>query len=263
MDHHLCVLLYSKYSPMSNKMLEALESCPVNLENVIGLRPVCIDNKEVREQILKANKIEVSSVPCVLIVYRNGGVEKYEGGSCLQWIDNTVNKYKPSDDIQPVNVKKKKQKIIKFEESGEDESEEYESEEEKPISKIKRTKKNNRSFKNSSFVDKTKKIANISSTNMDDLDMSDSEEYQKNIVVDRPPVGVRSGPGEYELTNEFGKEEQNRDFSRNVKKSVQTASSKTDNDLMATAMAMQKERENVDSKKNRGPIEVNTNKRPL
>lgn len=165
MDHHLCVLLYSKYSPMSNKMLEALESCPVNLENVIGLRPVCIDNEEVREQILKANKIEVSSVPCVLIVYRNGGVEKYEGGSCLQWIDNTVNKYKPSDDIQPVNVKKKKKKIIKFEEfeeseeseESEDEDEDAESEEEKPISKIKRTKKNNRTFKNSSYVDKTKK----------------------------------------------------------------------------------------------------------
>ena len=105
MDQQLCILLYSKYSPMSKKMLEALQLCPINLETTIGLQSVCIDNKAVREQILNSTKIEVTVVPCLLIVFRNGGVEKYEGNSCLQWIDKTVDKYKPRDEIEPVKNK--------------------------------------------------------------------------------------------------------------------------------------------------------------
>ena len=77
MDFHLCILLYSKYSPMSTKLLTAMQSSPVDLTNAIGLSTICIDNEDIREQILTASKIDVSTVPCILIVYRNGGVEKY------------------------------------------------------------------------------------------------------------------------------------------------------------------------------------------
>jgi hypothetical protein len=92
----LCVLLYSKYSPMSNKLMTALSSCPLDLKTLVGLSTVCVDNEEIRKQILKKdNKIEISSVPCVLIVYNTGGVEKYEGRSAFEWIEETINRYLP------------------------------------------------------------------------------------------------------------------------------------------------------------------------
>ena len=92
----LCVLLYSKYSPMSNKLMTSLSSCPLDLKMLVGLSTVCIDNEEIRKQILKKdNKIEISSVPCVLIVYNTGSVEKYEGGSAFEWIEETINRYMP------------------------------------------------------------------------------------------------------------------------------------------------------------------------
>ena len=97
----LCVLLYSKYSPISNKMMNALTSCPVDLKMLVGLSPVCIDNESIRKQILKPNKIEIVTVPCILIVYNTGNVEKYEGGSAFEWIEETVSKYMPPPQPPP------------------------------------------------------------------------------------------------------------------------------------------------------------------
>jgi len=98
----LCVLLYSKYSPMSNKLISILSSCQLDLKVLVGLSTVCIDNKEIRKQILqKNNKIEILSVPCILIVYHTGEVEKYEGESAFEWIEETINKYMPQPELEP------------------------------------------------------------------------------------------------------------------------------------------------------------------
>lgn len=91
----LCVLLYSKYSPMSSKLMTALSACPIDLGATVGLNTVCIDNQDIRKRLLKNGKIEISVVPCILIVYRSGGVEKYEGDAAFQWIDEAVSKYSP------------------------------------------------------------------------------------------------------------------------------------------------------------------------
>ena len=81
---------------MSNKLMTSLSSCPLDLKMLVGLSTVCIDNEEIRKQILKKdNKIEISSVPCVLIVYNTGSVEKYEGGSAFEWIEETISRYVP------------------------------------------------------------------------------------------------------------------------------------------------------------------------
>ena len=87
---------------MSNKMMDALNSCPVDLKMLVGLSPVCIDNELIRKQILKPNKIEILTVPCILIVYNTGSVEKYEGGSAFEWIEETVSKYMPQPLPQPL-----------------------------------------------------------------------------------------------------------------------------------------------------------------
>ena len=59
---HLCVLLYSKYSPMSTKLMSALSTCPVDLSTTVGIRPVCIDNEDIRSQILNDKKIEINKI---------------------------------------------------------------------------------------------------------------------------------------------------------------------------------------------------------
>ena len=138
----LCVLLYSKYSPMSTKLLSALSSCPVDLSTVVGLTSVCIDNEQVRKRILKNGKIEVGAVPCVLIVYRSGGVEKYEGSGAFQWIEEAVSQFAPPPPQpqlqpqpqsqpqiflpqEPKRVIKPRQRPVEYEEEEEEEYEEY------------------------------------------------------------------------------------------------------------------------------------------
>ena len=51
MEPQFSVLLYSKYSPLSKKILDIIQSSPVNLEQVVSLQTLCIDNEKVRKRI--------------------------------------------------------------------------------------------------------------------------------------------------------------------------------------------------------------------
>ena len=93
---------------------------------------------------------------------------------------------------------------------------------------------------------------------MEDLGI-DSEEIETEEIV-RQPVGIRSGPGTYDMSIEFGEQEdQNRNISSKLKGSA-TGKSK---DLMATAMAMQKERDSGESNKPKSNEENFIDKRPV
>jgi hypothetical protein len=272
MDHHLCVLLYSKYSPMSNKLMSALESCPINLTTTVGLSPVCIDNEEIREQILTANKIDISSVPCVLIVYRTGGIEKYEGGSAFNWVDETVRKYMPAPPPAiipqqpplPPQQQRPPRRHKREQEYQEPEFEEYESsgDDYVPIPEPpKRARRQKRSvLKRPDPVQKRPQTSETA-TLIEDLDSGSDEESSK--IPARPPVGVRSGPGGYDMVSDFGElQESSRDATRHMKMSTQPATGQG-NGLMAAAMAMQKERDAVDASKPRAVGSIPTNQRPI
>uniref|UniRef100_A0A6C0H2L4 Thioredoxin domain-containing protein n=1 Tax=viral metagenome TaxID=1070528 RepID=A0A6C0H2L4_9ZZZZ len=219
----LCVLLYSKYSPMSNKLMSALSSCPVDLGSTVGLNPVCIDNEDVRKRLLKNGKIELSIVPCVLIVYRSGGVEKYEGNAAFQWIEEAVSKYAPppppppppmpQPQPQPPNQEvhqPKKRVSISKQKPVIEEYEEYEEEEEpEPIKKVKP-------------VRHSKKETTMEELGFESLDDQDQKSTESN---DNASVKTR--------------------------------------DLMTAASAMQKEREVVDSTKLKYGTNIVTNKRPV
>ena len=216
----LCVLLYSKYSPMSSKLMSALSSCPIDLSTTVGIQPVCIDNEDIRRQILKDKKIEINSVPCVLIAYNTGSVEKYEGSNAFQWIEEIVSKYMPKPTPQP---KINEEPVVEYQEQ-----------------KIK------------------KKIVKKETT-VEDLGIH-SENIESEEIV-RQPVGIRSGPGTYDMSIEFGEEQdQNRNISKQLKASTQSATGKG-KDLMATAMAMQKERDSGESNKPKINEDVFTDKK--
>ena len=232
----LCVLLYSKYSPMSSKLMTALSTCPVDLSTTVGIRPVCIDNEDIRRQILKDKKIEINSVPCVLIAYNTGNVEKYEGSNAFEWIEETVSKFMPrpipQPQIQPQQIHQPQQQIHQPQQQIHEEP-----------------KAENQKIK--------KKVVKKETT-MEDLGI-DSEEIETEEIV-RQPVGVRSGPGTYDMSIEFGEQEdQNRNISSKLKGSA-TGKSK---DLMATALAMQKERDSGESNKPKSNEENLIDKRPV
>lgn len=69
---------------------------------MIGLQEVCIDNNDFHERLKKSNKIEVGYVPCLLIVYPNGGIEKYEASHAFKWFEDVLNRLSPPPpSVQP------------------------------------------------------------------------------------------------------------------------------------------------------------------
>jgi len=97
MEPQYSVLIFSKYSPNCKRVFDMINASGIDLDRVIGskLQPLCIDNAQVRQRIKNNNQIDVTSVPCILSVFPNGGVEKYDGGHAFSWIENLLLKYAP------------------------------------------------------------------------------------------------------------------------------------------------------------------------
>jgi hypothetical protein len=250
MDHHLCVLLYSKYSPKSKQLISTLDSLPVNLNAVVGLTPICIDHEGTRERILKSQNIKISELPCVLIVYRTGGIEQYEGADAFLWVDNTVKRFLPPPPpqpqiiIPPVHVpqqptasRRPRQQPVTPVEDLEEEEEEYPPEPPRP--KVRKPK-----AKPPPRAPKQKKQP-VYQQPLEDLDAEEEDEEPQHQNIPRPPVPVRSGPGGFEITDDFGTEQEIRPQrpSSRVKQNTGPAQG---GDLMAAAMAMQKDRDSFD-----------------
>lgn len=268
MNHQLCVLLYSKYSSLSKQLLGALETSPIDLTAAVGLKSVCIDNEDIREQICRFNKVEVTSVPCVLIIYGSGGVEKYEGNKAFQWIDEIVQKHAPKpiprptpqptpqpliSYSEPPKRRRKARRPPKYTEDSS--SDEFDEESEEEYIPPKRTKKSKRTARKPKRTRKKKVAAQRSSpehavesgaTSIGSLLSSSDEEIHENFK--RPPVSIRTGASSYDLTSEFGEQQEpNRDMSSRMRSS--TAATKKSGDLMSAALAMQKDRESMASQR--------------
>lgn len=229
MNQQLCVLLYSKYSPNCKNFMDMLKQSPVDFTDVIQLNPLCIDNEDIRASIMRSNNIDVQVVPCVLLVYPDGGVEKYEGETAFQWAEEIVRKHAPPP--PPIVYHQPPPPPVPLVEDVDDE-EDY-----VPNKKEKRKKKK-------------KKPVKKAATMIEDLDSDedcDEDEYEE---IRRPPVGVRSGAGNYEIKEEFGvPDEQRRDVTHGIKTSTSASSGGKKVDLMSAAMAMQKSREHEDNAK--------------
>jgi hypothetical protein len=247
MNIQLCVLLWSKYSPMSKKLLDALQSSPINLNVTVGLTLVCIDNEEIREQIMTANKIDISIVPCLLLVYSNGVVEKYEGIQAVEWCEETVKKYMPVDVVNNVvntSPEQTKNQHVIYNDDYIDDTDDSVRETKynrKKGNRHKRKEGEKRKYKSSHPKQKQSKTNTLS-----ELD-SDSDDTIEESKLKRPPVMIRNGPSSYDITDDFGETEDiNRDMTSHTKPDTKTNTKS--NDVMARATAMQKERENVDSR---------------
>ena len=92
MERQLSVLLYSNYSPHSKKLMNIIESSPDFIQ-LTNLQYLCVDNSRVRERIEKSNNMRVDTVPCILLVYSDGGIEKYDGSHAFRWVEEIITKY--------------------------------------------------------------------------------------------------------------------------------------------------------------------------
>jgi flagellar biosynthesis GTPase FlhF len=104
MEHHFSVLLYSKYSSLSNNIMNTMQTSGVDFKTKYSLEYLCIDNQEIRKRILKNKKIQVTSVPCLLLIFPDGGIEKYEGNHIFEWVTNIIQQYAPPPPPSPPPV---------------------------------------------------------------------------------------------------------------------------------------------------------------
>jgi hypothetical protein len=89
------IFLYSKYSSNSKKLLDVCRN------KVPGIRYLCIDNINVRKRVLKNTQIKITYVPCILLIYTSGVIEKYEGEHAFMWIKEMVEKMNPPQQELP------------------------------------------------------------------------------------------------------------------------------------------------------------------
>ena len=83
-DNIIC--LYSKFSPNCKRFSSvAGPKIPI-------IKFVCIDNEKVRQKVLANLSIQVQVVPCILLTYSNGVIEKFDGENAFRWAAGIIQK---------------------------------------------------------------------------------------------------------------------------------------------------------------------------
>jgi len=209
MDYQVAILLYSNYSNYSKQLLANLNTVPLDM---LKLQTICVDNEHVRKRILKSKTINITMIPALLLLYNNGGVEKYDGQNVFNLIETLIQKYlppppPPEPQVPPPDPELKSQ--------------------EKQKANTKTKKK---------IVKQNSPAPEVLETTIEDLD-SEDEHY-----IERPPAIIRNGPGGYDIDTNFSQEEDNRQNLENHISKTKNNPIKSSN-LMAAAMAMQNDRD--------------------
>ena len=99
MDPLYLVVLYSKFSQQSKDFMNIYNQSPVS-----HIKPLCIDNKDVRERIYKSKQINLTRVPSVIFIYPGNKLEHVEGPEIYDWLIQQVSNnlpQKPVDTAPP------------------------------------------------------------------------------------------------------------------------------------------------------------------
>lgn len=91
------IVLYSKYSPICKQVLNLYNQSTIDF-----MKFLCIDNSNTRQQLMNSKKLSVSRVPCVLLMYPGGKMEKFEEGDVASWLETQIRGYLPEDNITEV-----------------------------------------------------------------------------------------------------------------------------------------------------------------
>lgn len=100
------ILLYSKYSDNCKYFFESVSRN--NLSEVLQLQYISIDNKNIREKI-KNSVISINFVPCLLQIFSNGKIEKYEGDNLTNWLSTIISQTLP----QRSEIAPRREKVVR------------------------------------------------------------------------------------------------------------------------------------------------------
>ena len=250
MDPQTSVLLYSKYSPSCQNLMELMESSNVNFKNIISLQTLCVDNEKVRERIKQNRQFDITSVPCILLIYPDGGIEKYDGINHIQWVNQMITKHSPQPPQPPPPPQKTQEQ--KWLEEKEREKQLIEQEKKKiQMEREKIREENKRKFeerrglnRDSSNGNRRKLITNIEDLPSED---EDEDENENDRYRQRKPVGqLRSDSGNYTQGEELfpGQQLNNR---QPIKSTVKTSNTKSNKNIsiMERAKELAKGREDI------------------
>ena len=90
MDIKFTAFLYSKFSQNSKNFTQLLERIPDDFKNNIKFNSLCVDNENIRKTVLNSKQFDIKNVPCVLVTYNDGRVEKFEGSDAFKWADDVI-----------------------------------------------------------------------------------------------------------------------------------------------------------------------------
>lgn len=217
MDLHKTILLYSKYSKTSTKLLELVDNCGFNIQEIIGYRLISVDSKTVRKQIMNNRDITVKHVPCLIKLFNNGMIEQYDYKELHQLIEYTIKLHKEEQTKQQTQPTTAKKKHLGVKEHYSNSKSEYNVEEIQTKQRTKRKKQNTQHTK------KQRKT-----TTIDSEDGSETESEDTTILEPEPePVQSNEKP---------------------------SAKKQKSDDIMSRAMEMQKERELTEESSDKKPL---------
>ena len=91
------ILFYSKFSPASSILVHKINLHEAYFQH---LQQICVDNKEIRDQITSTpGQFKLSVVPSIF-VFQTDVVESYEGDRATLWVDSVILQMKPPVKIE-------------------------------------------------------------------------------------------------------------------------------------------------------------------
>lgn len=91
--NEIVVIFYSNFYPKSKEIKEYFE----DQENI---RYLCVDNKDIREKILKDKIYGIKSVPTLLFLKQDGSMQIYEKEGAIQYYDQLREKEQNEQEME-------------------------------------------------------------------------------------------------------------------------------------------------------------------
>ena len=220
------ILFYSNFSNSSRIFLDLVTQ--YNLDKYIKF--ICIDHKKFRDKLKRSSILKIDKVPCLLKLYEQGTVEKYDDKAVFEWLGNLIDATTPQEEIHN-------------EVDDEDEDEDIPPVKSTPVKKKTKKPKNLKMTETES--EKTTSILELLSDEDEDVETSE-EDNSEPLKIKKPVTSIRTNSGNYDF-EDFGdhKVQDNPNNLKGVKKNTETASKQ---DIISLAQSMQKSRELEDSK---------------
>ena len=245
------ILFYSNYSEACKKFFSHLESSEVNFTQLMYIKFVNIDTEYIRNKLLTDTNVRVEKVPCIVEIRNDGSVNKYEDMNIYNWSNKIIDIERRKEKDREEKAKALEELSTNLESCGEQSKELYENmkEYEEYIERL----KEEINYANIALEKKEEECKLLEKEkemeiNFNKMRHNEIVEDNESVISDingKPEVHIRTDQSNFSnLKFDQPPMEENRDMSHKLNKSE---------NLMASAEAMQKERDTHEEKTIRKP----------